>query len=193
MNAFKKILILGLIANAVVAHAGGSARVVCARQGPVLEVTYTTGADAGTPGLFWVGVLTSDRSGGAFSTPKGWLPYKGGLYPFHSRYDSGFPQTIKVLLPFPDQSYTTREYVDYTVYTGNGVYTQNMHEQVQERRAALNLVKPDMVAKGLWRPEFESDDFHMTALAQNDLTMNKKYGQVYTIPFVDCDPNSGGS
>lgn len=193
MKLLRNFLLISLLSTSAIAHAGGSAKVVCSRFTPALEITYSTGADAGTPGLLWVGVLTTDKSGGAFHTAKGWEPYNGGLYPFHSRYDSGLPSIIKVILPFPNNSsYTTAQYVGYQVYTGNGVYTKDMREQVRERREALNSVKPDIVAKGLWRSEFDSDDYHMMALAQNDLTVNKKYGMIYTIPFVDCNPSDGG-
>ena len=192
MKFLKHSIVLGLFASTAIAHAGGSARVVCDRFYPALEVTYSTGADAGTPGLLWVGVLTPDQQGGAFNTPRGWEPYTGGLYPFQSRYDGGFPRTIKVTLPFPGQSTTTRDYIGYTVYTGNGVFSKDMQSKVRERREALNSVKADIVAKGLWRPEFDSDDYHMLALVQQDLTMNKKYGMIYSIPFVDCNPSDGG-
>lgn len=192
MKIMKRSIFLGLLASAAAAHAGGSATVICDRLSPALEVTYNSAADAGVPGLFWVGVLTPNQSGGAFHTAKGWEAYTGGLYPYSVRYDTGFPRTIKVTLPFPSSGYTTREYVGYTVYTGHGVYTQAMRDQVRERREAVNLVKPDMVAKGLWRAEFGSDDYHMLALVQHDLTMNKKYGMIYTIPFVDCNPSDGG-
>lgn len=194
MKFAPKTLLLGLMAAATVAHAGGSARVVCNRFTPSLEVSYSTGADAGKPGLLWVGVLTQDQSGGAFHTGKDWESYNGGLYPFHSRYDGGLPATIRVTLPFPGNSSTTAQYVGYTVYTGNAQYTPEMREQVRDRREALNLVKNDMIARGVWRSEFDSDDYPILALAQNDLMRNKKYGMVLTIPFVDCNPaaNEGG-
>lgn len=192
MKLLKNAILAGLLAASAGVYAGGTARVVCERYYPVLEITYTTGADADVPGLLWVGVLTSDQSGGAFNTGKTWEPYTGGLYPFHSRYESGFPRSIKLSLPFPGNDSTTRAYQGYTVYTGNGVYTQAMREQVRERREAVNQVKPDMVAKGLWRAEFGSDDFHMMALVQHDLTINKKYGMIYTIPYIDCNPSDGG-
>lgn len=192
MKHIKKVLLASILVGSAGAYAGGTARVVCDRYYPALEITYTTGADAGVPGLLWIGVLTSDKSGGAFHNGKSWQGYTGGLYPFHARYDSGFPSTIKLNLPFPGRRQTTSDYQGYTVYTGNGVYTSEMREQVRERREAVNQVKPDMVAKGMWREEFGSDDFHMMALVQHDLTMNKKYGMIYTIPFVDCNPSDGG-
>lgn len=194
MNFIKNSIFLGLLAASVMSHAAGSARVVCNRYYPALEVTYNTGADAGTPGLLWVGVLTPDQTGGAFYSGKsnGWEPYTGGLYPFHSRYDGGFPRTIKVTLPFPGQNNTTREYIGYSVYAGNGVLTQAMRDQVRDRRDALNSVKADIVAKGMWRAEFDSDDYHTLALVMQDLQANKKYGMIYSIPFVDCNPSDGG-
>jgi len=192
MKLLKQPIFLGLLTAAAMAHAGGSARIVCDMFYPAIEVTYTTGADAGIPGLFWVGVLTQNQTLGAFYTKKGWEPYEGGLYPFHSRYDSGFQRTLNVKLPFPGSNHTTREYVGYTVYTGHGVYTKSMQDQVSERRQAYDSVKPAMVAKGMWRKEFDSDEFHMLALVQHDLTINKKYGLIYTIPFIDCNPSDGG-
>lgn len=202
MTFLKDFIFLACLSASVMAHAGGSAQVVCdqggissmfAKRYPVLEVTYTTGADAGTPGLLWIGVLTPDKEGGAFSTPNGWIPYKGGLYPFHARYDKGLPSTATVRIPFPGRDYSTVNYIGYTVYTGHGVYTQMMQEQVRERREVVDSTRTEMVEKGLWRAEFDSDEYYMQALVQQDLTINKKYGLVYTIPYIDCNPDQGGA
>jgi len=178
------------------AEAGGTATVTCtggatyggSSAAPVLQVSYSTGADAGTPGLFWFGILSPDQKRGAVLTPQGWQTYTGGLYPFQSRYDTGLTSTISFTIPFPDGSQNTGAYVGYSVYAGDGVYTPTMQQQVVDRRASLNVVKPDMVAKGRWRPEFDSDDTFIWSLIQRDMTDGHKYGPIGTIPFLDCAP-----
>jgi hypothetical protein len=185
------------------ANAGGTATVICRPTGstyddgtpitaPALQVNYSTGADAGTPGLFWFGILSPDQKRGAVLTPQGWQTYTGGLYPFQARYDAGFTPTIAFAVPFPDGSTNTGAYVGYSVYAGDGVYTTDMRQKVADRRASLNAVKPDMVAKGRWRPEFDSDDTYVWSLIQRDMTDNSKYGSIGSIPFVDCSPPNAG-
>lgn len=185
-----------LLGSMISAHAGGTATVVCSKSAnpvPLLQVAYNTGSDAGTPGLFWFGVISQDMTLGSVLTPQGWQNYTGGLYPFQARYDNGLPPTITLTLPFPDGNQNTGAYVGYSVYAGQGVYSYAMRQKVADRRAALNNVKPDMVAKGRWRPEFDSDDTYIWSLIQKDMKDNNKYGPVLTIPFVDCTPaDSGG-
>lgn len=159
---------------------------------PTLRVTYSTAGDAGKPGLFWLGVLSADQQIGAALTPQGWQAYQGGLYPYQSRHDAGLRHTITLNVPMPGTSLTTAEYVGYGLYLGHGVYTQQAQQQVASRRAALNRVKPDMVAKGRWRPDFDTDDTFIWTLIQKDMTDNGKYGRVYTIPYLDCTPPQSG-
>ena len=188
-----------LVATAGLAHAGGSAAVVCSGDPvsggavPILRVSYFTGADAGTPGLFWLGLFSRDQTKGAALTSSGWQTYTGGLYPFQARYDAGFPASITLSIPFPAGVQTTAEYVGYSVYAGDGVYTGAMQQQVADRRAALNAEKPDMVASGRWNVAFDSDDSYIWALIQKDMTDNKKYGAILTIPYLNCLPPNYGS
>lgn len=182
------------------AIAGGQATVNCSVAGdsfgpnavPVLRVSYSTGADTGTPGLFWLGVISQDQTIGSVLTPQGWQNYYGGLYPFQARYDGGFPSSITLSIPFPDGVQNTAAYVGFNVYAGNGVYTVDSREKVAARRVSLNSVKPDMVAKGRWRPEFDTDDNFIWSLIQRDMVDNKKYGPILSIPYVDCTPFTAG-
>ncbi len=187
---------VGLLTAMASAHAGGTATVVCSKPGdafgfvpvPVLQVTYNTGADAGTPGLFWFGIISQDQKLGSVLTPQGWQNYNGGLYPFQARYDSGLLQRITLSIPFPDGVQTTASFVGYSVYAGHGAYSYANRQKVADRRTALNNVKPDMVAKGRWRPEFDTDDTYIWSLIQKDMVDNNKYGPILAIPFVDCTP-----
>lgn len=195
------LMALGIVVAMASAHAGGTATVECSRPGdttglnavPVLQVSYSTGVDAGTPGLFWFGIISQDQTLGSVLTQKGWQNYEGGLYPFQSRYDGGLLQRITLSIPFPDGAQNTGAYVGYKVYAGHGVYSYGMRQKVADRRNALNNVKPEMVAKGRWRPEFDSDDQYIWTLIQKDMVDNNKYGPIVTIPYVDCTPPSGGS
>lgn len=191
---------VGLLSAMASAHAGGTATVVCSKSGdafgtvsvPILQVSYNTGTDAGTPGLFWFGIISQDQTLGSVLTPQGWQNYKGGLYPFQARYDNGILQSIKLSLPFPDGAQTTASYVGYSVYAGHGAYSNANRQKVADRRTALNNVKPDMVAKGRWRPELDSDDMYIWSLIQKDMMDNNKYGPILAIPYVDCTPPATG-
>jgi hypothetical protein len=194
----KYLVVSALVAGAGLAHAGGSAAVVCSGDPvgggavPLVQVRYLVGADAGTPGLFWLGLFSADQTKGAALTASGWQTYTGGLYPFQARYDAGFPTTITLSIPFPAGVQTTRDYVGYSVYAGDGVYTAAMQQQVADRRAALNAEKPDLVASGRWSAAFDSDDSYIWALIQRDMTDNKKYGPLLTIPYLSCLPPNDG-
>ncbi|WP_158664451.1 hypothetical protein [Cupriavidus metallidurans] len=196
----KRAMMLGLFAAMASAHAGGTATVVCGRPGdafgfgavPVLQVSYNTGSDTGTPGLFWFGIISQDQTLGSVLTPQGWQDYTGGLYPFQARYDNALPQRITLSIPFPGGVQTTAAYVGYSVYAGHGAYAYANRQKVADRRTALNNVKPDMVAKGRWRPEFDSDDYYIWALIQKDMVDNNKYGPILAIPYVDCTPPMEG-
>lgn len=192
------VIYLPLLVSFTAAYGGGTAAVVCSSSGPgsgsvpVLQVAYTTGGDAGTPGLFWLGILSQDQTIGATLTPQGWQTYDGGLYPFQSRYDAGLPPTIVHSVPFPPGVQNTLQYVGYNVYSGHGVYSVDMRKKVADRRASLNVVKPEMVAKGRWRPEFDSDDHFIWTLIQKDMTDNRKFGPLLAIPFLECADGQGG-
>lgn len=193
----KNILCCVLLAVVgVAAQAGGSATVTCGNaapgvynngQAPVLNISYSTGADAGTPGLFWLGVLTPDKTNGAVMTSdQGWIAYQGGLYPFQSRYDGGLPGMISKTFPFPGNSLLTTDYVGYIVYTGHGAYGGEAKKKVADRRAALNSVKAKLVEKGVWNSEYEGDDRFIWSLIQKDMVDNQKYGSYITVPLIDC-------
>lgn len=185
-----------LVLISVVAQAGGSATVTCGNAPPgvynngqpvVLNVGYTTGADAGVPGLFWIGVLTSDQGSGAVLTmDQGWIVYQGGLYPFQSRYDGGLPGTIAKTIAFPGDPLSTASYVGYSVYIGHGAYGGAAKLKVADRRSALNSVKAKLVAKGVWNSEYESDDRYIWSLVQKDMVDNQKYASYLTVPYIDC-------
>jgi len=161
---------------------------MCDSQHPYLNVAYSTGTDTGTPGLFWLGVVSPDQTSGTALTSTGWQSYQGGLYPFQSRYDNGLPATIKLSIPFPTDSNTTSTmaFVGYQVYVGHGVYTTAAAQLVAERRSALDFVKPQEVAAGSWSPEYDTDDRYKWSLIQQNMVESKKYGAVYTIPVFDC-------
>lgn len=192
-------LMLGLVGAMASAHAAGTATVVCSRPGeiygsravPILQVSYNPGQDAGTPGLFWFGIISQDLTSGSVLTQQGWQSYYGGLYPFQARYDNGLLPRITLSLPLPGGVQNTAAYVGYSVYTGHGIYTYAMRQKVADRRTALNNVKSDMVERGRWRPEFDSDDNHIWSLVQKDMVDNRKYGPILTIPYVDCTPELG--
>ena len=200
LNMLKKpsaLVLLWLAVSATSAQAGGQAAVICSTPGdsfgpssvPVLQAYYSTGPDAGTPGLFWFGVISQDQTVGSVLTPQGWQNYYGGLYPFQARYDNGLGARVTLSIPFPDGVQTTSAYVGYNVYAGHGVFSSDSRDKVVARRAALNTVKPDMVAKGRWRPEFDTDDNFIWSLIQRDMVDNKKYGPILSIPYVDCTPS----
>ena len=100
-----RTLFLGvsLAAAAAAAHAAiqAQATVTCGNV-PMLNVSYSPAADAGNPGLFWIGILTPDQQfANALDVTGTWVQYLGGLYPPHKRFDSGLPGTVTVSVPFP--------------------------------------------------------------------------------------------
>lgn len=155
-------------------------------QPAVLNLSYQTGADTGTPGLFWIGIISPDEKLGSVLTSNGWADYQGGLYPFQSRYDRGLPGKISMAIPFPNNAQSTAGYVGYKIYVGHGAYDEKARQGVAARRAALNSAKANLVAVGKWHAELESDERHIWALIQRDMEKNEKYGAVLTVPSVDC-------
>jgi hypothetical protein len=205
----KLFLGVTLAAAAAAAHAGivAQASITCGNNPPgvyntgdvpTLHVTYSPGADAGTPGLFWFGILTPDQQfAEALDITGTWVQYLGGLYPPNQRFDNGLPGTVTVNVPFPADQYgsvplTTSQYVGYTVYAGHGIYSQQSQQMVAIRRESLNAVKPQRVAAGTWNSAYDDDTNFMWSLIQKDMTDNNKWGAVITIPFVDCTPPDQG-
>lgn len=179
---------LGLVAQA----SGGSATVSCANglgSPPVLSISYSPGSDAGVPGLFWLGVLTPGKSGGAVLTPNGWIQYQGGLYPYQSQFQGGLPAGgISMSMEFPDGALTTAAYVGYEVYAGHGVYSLEGQQKVAVRRASVTSARNSLVASNQWNSYYTSDDSTIYAAVQQDMIDGGKYGSLITIPFVDCTP-----
>lgn len=190
-------LLLSLMGALIPAYAAGTAAILCRNDGtrtPILQVSYSPGSDAGMPGLFWLGIISRDMKLGAMLTSQGWTDYKGGLYPFQSRYDNGLLPSIKVEIPFPNDVSDTGQYAGYSIYVGHGVYTAAMRQKVAERRASLETVKPELLAQGRWRVEFDSDDLYKWSLIEKDMKDGHKYGSILTIPYVECVPQqTGGS
>lgn len=190
-------LLLAVVAST--ALAGASAKLVCGdgsagydmgygpSQPVTLQITYTTDADAGTPGLFWLGIISPDQTTGAVLTAgQGWITYQGGLYPFQSRYDNGLPGTISLSLQLPNNATSTVGYVGYSVYVGHGAYTPTARQKVADRRIALDSAKPELVARGRWRPEHADDQMYIWSLVQRNMTDSQKYGSVITLPSFSC-------
>jgi hypothetical protein len=222
----KKILLGVLLAMTASATWAQSASITCGPPGspagfgfgcvgscgnglpPQINISYSTGSDAGTPGLFWLGVLSPDQTVGAVMTlNQGWQPYQGGLYPPEARYDNGLPGTITITIPFPapmqnnngfgnafggmqGTTLDTSAYVGYSVYVGHGAYTSAGQALVADRRAMLISVKPQRVAAGTWQAAYDSDDQFIWSIVQKDMVTNSKYYSIITVPFVDCTPPS---
>lgn len=193
--------ILGALcaAYAIGASAAGTATITCGNaapgvynngQAPVLTVSYTPGVDTGSPGLFWLGVLSPDQTRGAVMTQQGWTPYQGGLYPFQARYDNGLPGTVSLTIPFPvdPQSgmLSTAGFVGFAVYAGHGVYTKQAQQMVTNRRAMLNSVRAQRIAAGTWSADYDTDDRFIWSNIQKNMVDNQKFAPVITVPFIDC-------
>ena len=191
-----KLLVSVLLASACLAvQAGVVGSVTCGNapvgvynngQLPVVNVLYSTGSDAGLPGLFALGVMLPDKTNGSVLTKNGWELYKGGLYPFLYRYDNGLPASIPVSVPFPDGLLTTAAYVGYDVGVGHGAYTADARLKVADRRQALNSAKELLVAKGRWSSVYDDDLQYIWSLVQKDAVDNQKYLKALTVPLIDC-------
>lgn len=177
---------------------GATASVTCGFNGdmyrPALNITYSTGSDAGTPGLLGIGVMLPDMSDGVVYSDGEWAPYKGGLYPFESRFDDGFPAVITRSLAFPGNSHSTGEYFGYMVFIGHGAYTDEARHRVEVMRSARARNKETLLKKGKWTAQMEAStgpDFELRyiwSLIQKDGIDNQKFGKVISIPIVDCSP-----
>jgi len=215
----KKIAIacaLGFSANAAFGAVSATASITCGAgtnqfgygfeysSTPTINVTLNTGADAGKPGLFWLGVLTPDQQTALVLPLNGrWEKYQGGLYPPQSRYDNGLPSTISLQIPVPSYDpengqvfnsspTTTAQYIGYSVYVGHGALDSKSLKLVADRRAYLDSIREERIAQGRWSHHYDSDDQYKWALAQKDMTDSNKWGAVLSIPFINCQPDDQG-
>jgi len=179
-------LCLSMCLGAVSAHAGGSATVTCGDspvgvhytgEPPVININYSPGRDAGSSGLFYVGVLTPQGNQKAFYSGSGWIAAGGGLFPFHSRHDGGLPPSIRAKVPFPGEGLTTAAYQGYEIYAGHGVLSSTDRAKVNETNALYQQANQPRADGGL---------LHMQTLVQMDLTGKRKYNSMVVIPFIDC-------
>lgn len=188
--------VLGLVAGA--AQAAGTATIVCSGNTPVVQLSYSTGSDAGQPGLVWVGALSPNGQVGAVLTMANtWAAYSGGLYPPYRRFDGGLSGVITATLPLPPDAAgyaptNTAHLQGSSVYVAHGVLTPQAQQQVAARRAFLESVKPQRQAAGQWRREYEDDTQFMWSLVQKNMVDGGKYGAVLAVPMVDCAPQQGG-
>nr|WDE72647.1 hypothetical protein [Cupriavidus gilardii] len=163
--------------------------VTCEGQWPMLTMTYSTGADAGSPGLLYLGLLApSQGEGGFWDLNDVGQPYTGGLAIPNRRYDAGLPATISIKRPFPEQD--TYRFQGWTVYVGHGALTQQDMALVKQRRETLAAAKPARVAAGTWNPAYDDDEQYMRALVERNMRKNNKYHAVTTVPALDCRPSS---
>lgn len=189
------LMLLAFASQVAFAHAGsGSASISCGTDYvPLLNISYSPDVgDVGMSGLLWMGVLAPDQQSGAVMTERGWAGYEGGLYPFAARFDAGMPvglpRTVSRSYVLPVNGYTTRGYVGYGVYLGHGAYAPEAQAKVKARRTLLDSVRAARVAAGKWNPDYDNDDRYIWALVQKNMTDQKKFASVLTIPLVDCTP-----
>lgn len=188
-------------------YAAGTATVVCEHpknvlmgesKRPHMQITYFPERDVGIPGLLWLALVAPDESHGYLMTQRGWvklediLPYawlagEAGKHHFLARYDQGFPGTIRFTLGFHNNSTSTSAYVGYRLYVGHGALSDALLQKVKVRRDVLTAAKPDLVARGRWKPEYDDDSGYIHSLLQQDMQINKKYGVALTIPAHECD------
>ncbi|MES2879221.1 MAG: hypothetical protein V4713_12425 [Pseudomonadota bacterium] len=188
----KSATFMALTLTSLISLAGGSATIDCGSTNkPTIHLTYATGSDATMSGLFWLGIISPDQNSGVVLTEDGWAEYKGGLYPFQTRYDNGLPSVITKTITFPYNAMSTGLYQGYTLYVGHGAYTTQAREKVAVRREVLTTAKPELVARGRWRPENDNDLIYVHALVQKNMVDNQKYGGVLLIPALDCTQQFG--
>jgi hypothetical protein len=208
MKKTLKIFMGSILAFASIsAYAGMSASVTCgpASAGgmpyytgvgtkPVINITYSTGPDAGTPGLIWIAMSTPDQQAGwamPFSTGQ-WEPLQqGGLYPPLGIHADGLPAQLSFELPIPssnEYSMDTGAVVGYQLGIGHGVLNSGAQNKVSERRNFLNGIREDLIKRGKWSSEYDSDDQFKWALVQKDAMDSGKYAIGLVIPYVNCRP-----
>jgi hypothetical protein len=144
--------------------------------------------------LIWIAVMLPDMSDGVVFSNGGWAPYQGGLYPFESSFENGFPSLIQRNIVFPGSSTSTSQYQGYGVFVGHGAYSAEARQRVEVMRSARARNKETLLKQGKWTAQMESSagpDFdlrYIWSLIQKDSLDNQKFGQVLTVPFVDCSP-----
>ena len=181
--------ILGVMLAALVGAANAQT-IICDGTTPKLTMTYSSGADAGLPGLQYLGLLSPDQgSAGFWDLNDVGVPYTGGLAIPNRRYDNGLPATMNIVRAFPGMD--TLGYAGWTLYVGHGAVTQQDLALVKTRRDTLNKAKPARVAAGTWNPAYDDDEHYLRALVERNMRQNNKYHAVMTIPAVDCRPSTG--
>lgn len=189
----KLILGVALAVAALAAQAGPQASITCQGTTPTLEITYSTGGDAGNPGLFWLGVIDPAQQQTAYlDQTNSWQSYQGGLYPPQGVYQGGLPGFVAVRASMPGTDMTTAAYVGWTIHAAHGVLSSQAQALVANRRIALDKVKPQRVAAGNWNSDYDQDDRFKLSLVQKDMTDNNKHVAVLIVPMIDCTPPSSG-
>lgn len=174
-------------------QAAPQALITCVGTTPTLTLTYSPGADGGSPGVFYVGITDPAQQQASFlDQTNTWQAYPGGLYIPEGVYQGGIPGSITLKAAMPGTDYTTSAYVGWTIYAGHGILTSDAQALVANRRSALNAVKPQRVAAGTWNPDYDSDDRFKLSLVQKNMVDAQKYMPAITVPMVDCTPYSGG-
>lgn len=190
-EAMKKVLLATSLLVATSAWAGGTARIECVLNSPTITLTYSAGADAGQPGLTYVGAISPDQQSiGMLNQSNAWIGYQGGLYQPNGRFDSGLPASRTIKITLPNNPTNTFAYTGWSLYAGHGVLPAIAVQSVQTRRAALDKAKPDLVARGAWNAMYEDDDQMKMAFVQQDMTQGNKYGPVMVIPSLNCIPDN---
>ena len=189
----KRFLFGVLLGVACVTAQAQTASIVCLGNVATLRISYATGSDANVPGLFWLGLVAPDGSAADYLDLSGnWQPYQSGLIPPTGRYDAGLPPIVQATVALPGRPTNTYGMQGWIVGVGKGVLAPESLQQVAQRRASLDSVKPQLVAKGTWNPAFDDDNQFKWSLAQGDMISNKKYVQALSIPPLDCMPDYGG-
>lgn len=190
------------------AHAAGDAFVTCGNapvgvyqngELPILHVSYSSNyaADVGKPGMFWLGVQTSNGDGGAFLSEGGWANPHGVMLPYQAAYPGGLPASIRLSINFPGAEKTTANYVGYAVGAGHGILNSVDQTFLAEHRAAisntqnardtgLDEIKAAVADRNSMRSG-ENSMHVMHVLAQKNMVDNKKYYPFFVVPFIDCE------
>jgi hypothetical protein len=197
----------GLVAPMAMAQYGsvvqGSATMICdidyaifnaaANRGFKLRINYSTGRDAGKPGLIYIAAADPTRKSiGYLTAGLQWGPYTGGYYPPYAVHVDAMPSSINIEVPFG----YTNQFQGWGIYAGHGVYTPEAQSNVSRRRQLLSKTRAKRVAEGKWNAAYDSDWQFMLLFVQRDMTSNQKWGQIFTMPnlYEVCPviDNSGG-
>ena len=165
-------------------QAGGTVSVTCGKapvgvhnngELPMVNVSYTTGGDAGLPGQLWLGVLTPDQDKGAVLASHEWTAYLGGDLLPHASYEGGLPRVITLSVPFPSNGrFDTSGFIGYRIHVGHGAYTKQAQQAVASRRSTIGA------------SSHETNDGQIATLIQRNMVENKKFGALLTVPYIDC-------